>query len=550
LTPLLIARAARAVARKAPTKKARTPCALLSLLLLLAPAQARDDYARHPELDAQQYRIRIRIDDATDRISAATEIVFAVRAEGVREVPLDLAGLEVDGAEVNGRAARFTRTEEKLRVALAEAYHVGDALTVTVRYHGTPADGLYFKRNKFGDRTVFADNWPNRAHQWFPSVDHPYDKAKVEFFVNAPARFDVVANGRLVEKTSAQDGTRLTHWREDVPVPVYCMVFGATEFAVLDAGAWGGTPLSYYLYPKDRERGRRDYGRAPRMLEFYANLVGPYPYEKLALVQSSTRFGGMENSSSIFFDENAYDGSGRLEGTVAHEIAHQWFGDSVTEADWHHLWLSEGFATYFGALFFEHADGRGRFRQLMLQSKDKYMKDADVVARPVYDPAVTDLFKLLNRNNYEKGGWVLHMLRGVMGDEKFFAGIREYYRTYRDGNALTEDFRRVMERHAGRPLEWFFRQWIYEPGFPALDAAWHWDARAKRLRLRVRQTQAGATFRVPLAVEFDEGRAPRRESVELGGREQTFDFKLGSKPRGVRVDPDEWVLKTLNIREE
>ncbi|HJQ34667.1 MAG TPA: M1 family aminopeptidase [Pyrinomonadaceae bacterium] len=554
----MIARAARAVARGAATRNARTPwksatttCALLALLvLLLAHADARDFYARHTELDAQQYRIRVRVDDSTDNISATAEIVVAVRAAGVREVPLDFAGLEVDDVEVNGRPARFTRAEQKLRVALTEAFRSGDSLTVSVKYHGSPADGLYFKRNKFGDRTIFADNWPNRAHQWFPAIDHPYDKAKVEFFVNAPARYSVVANGRLIETTKAQDGTRLTHWREDVPVPVYCMVFGATEFAVFDAGAWGGVPLSYYLYPQDRERGLHDYGRALDMLKLYTDLVGPFPYEKLALVQSSTRFGGMENSSNIFFDENAYDGSGKLESTVAHEVAHQWFGDSVTEADWHHLWLSEGFATYFTALFFERADGRERFRQIMLDAKERYIKDAAVVSRPVYDPSVTDLFKLLNRNNYEKGGWVLHMLRGVLGDEKFFAGVREYYSTYRDGNALTEDFRRVMERQSGRPLEWFFRQWIYRPGFPALEAAWHWDAPTKRLRLRLRQTQAGAAFRLPLEVEFDEGGAPRRESVELSARAQTFSFTLGRKPLGVRVDPDDWVLKTLNIREE
>jgi aminopeptidase N len=559
LTPRSIARAARAVARGATKRNARTPwksatttCALLALLLLLLPAHAdaRDTYARHPELDAQQYRIRVRIDGETERIGAEAEIVFAVRAAGVREVPLDFAGLEVDGVEVNGRAARFTHAEQKFRVALPESLRPGDTFTVSVKYHGKPADGLYFKHNKFGDRTVFADNWPNRAHQWFPAIDHPYDKARVVFFDCAPARYVVVANGRLVGTTAAPDGTRLTHWREDVPVPVYCMVFGAAEFALTDMDVWGGVPLSYYVYPQERERGLRDYGRAPQMLDLYTTLVGPFPYEKLALVQSSTRFGGMENSSNIFFDENAYDGSGKLESTVAHEVAHQWFGDSVTEGDWHHLWLSEGFATYFAAIFFERAEGPARFRQMMLDAKDRYVKDADAVSRPVYDPSVTDLFKLLNRNNYEKGGWVLHMLRGLMGDEKFFAGVRDYYRTYRDGNALTEDFRRVMERHAGRPLEWFFQQWIYRPGFPALEAAWRWDAAAKRLRLTITQKQPGAAFRLPLEVEFEEGGAPRRERVELGAREQTFDFRLDGKPRGLRVDPDEWVLKTLSVREE
>ena len=433
---------------------------------------------------------------------------------------------------------------------LNATYQPGDLLRVAVRYHGAPADGLYFKRNKFGDRTVFADNWPDRARHWFPSVDHPYDKAKVDFYITAPARYDVVANGELIETTSRQDGTRLTHWRESVPVPVYCMVFGATEFSIVNAGSAGGINVWHYLFPKDRDRGLTDHGRALRMLEFYTDLVGPYPYEKLALVQSSTRFGGMENSSTIFFDENSYDGTGGLEGTVAHEIAHQWFGDSVTESDWHHLWLSEGFATYFGALFFERADGRDAFVRLMLKNKERYVQDADSVARPVYDPEVKDLFKLLNRNNYQKGAWVLHMLRRVVGDEKFFEGVRDYYRTYRDGNALTEDFRRVMELHAGRPLDWFFRQWIYEPGFPAFDAAWSWDEPSKRLRLKVRQTQPGGLFRMPLDVELKTGDAARREVVEVTGREQTFDFKLESRPQTVAVDPDEWVLKTLKLREE
>ena len=520
------------------------------LCLFAVTADARDDYPRQPALDAQQYRIRLSVGDAGNEISAETEIVFAVRSEGVREVALDFPELTVDGVTLDGRAARFTRGGGRLRVALTGAYKTGDLLNVSVRYHGAPADGLYFKRNKFGDRTVFADNWPDRARHWFPSIDHPSDKAKVEFFIDAPARYDVVANGELVETRSLQDGTRLTHWREQVPVPVYCMVFGATEFAVVNAGASYGTSLWHYLYPKDRERGLTDHGRALRILEFYTSLVGPYPYEKLALVESSTRFGGMENSSNIFFDENAYDGSGRLEGTVAHEVAHQWFGDSVTESDWHHLWLSEGFATYFAALFYERADGRDRFVRMMLADKERYLKDPEAVARPVYDPSVKDLFKLLNRNNYQKGAWVLHMLRRVVGDEKFFEGVRDYYRTYRDRNALTEDFRRVMELHYGKPLDWFFREWIYEPGLPAYEAAWRWDEPSKRLTLKLRQTQAGAPFRMPLDVELKDGDAARREVVELSGREQSFDFKLERKPDSLAIDPDEWVLKTLKLREE
>ncbi|HLM56054.1 MAG TPA: M1 family aminopeptidase [Pyrinomonadaceae bacterium] len=537
-----VAASSRRVARAA------TPLLLL-LLLCLPAAHARDNYPRLDALDAVHYRLRLDLKDASGEIVGEAEIVFNVNGD-LREIPLDFGALAVDSVTVDGARAAHRRVGERLLVTPATPYGRGRQLSVVVKYHGRPSDGLFIKKSRHGDPTVFADNWPNRAHHWFPSIDHPYDKATVEFFVIAPARFDVVANGALVETTSRQDGTRLTHWSERVPIPVYCMVIGATEFAVINAGSWAGTPLLHYLYPKDRDLGLRDHGRALRMLEYYSNLVGPYPFEKLALVQSSTQFGGMENSSAIFFDEKAYNGSGRLEGTVAHEIAHQWFGDSVTESDWHHLWLSEGFATYFGNLFFEHAEGRERFLREMMDDRRRYLEDKESPTRPVYDPAVTDLFKLLNRNNYQKGGWVLHMLRGLMGDEKFFAGIRDYYRTYRDRTALTEDFRRVMELHAGRPLDWFFRQWIYEPGHPVYDAAWRWDAPARTLRLRVTQQQPSTLFRMPLTVEFKTGGDARRETIEVGRREQTFDFKLDAKPQSVALDPDEWVLKVLTLREE
>jgi aminopeptidase N len=395
-------------------------------------------------------------------------------------------------------------------------------------------------------QSLFADNWPNRAHNWFPSVDHPYDKATAEFVITAPDRYDVVANGALIETRSLQNGSRLWRWREAVPIPTYCMVVGAAEFAVIQVGAWNNTPVIYYLYPKDRERGVKDYGRAVEMLEFYSNLIGPYPYEKLALVQSSTRFGGMENSSNIFFDEKAFNGSGALEGVVAHEIAHQWFGDSVTESDWHHLWLSEGFATYLGHLFFERRDGRDRFLALMRADREALLAST----RPIYDPAIKDLFQLLNANNYQKGGWVLHMLRGVMGDERFFSAIRDYYRRHRDGNALTEDFQRVVELHYGSALDWFFRQWIYEAGYPVYEARWRWDEGAKELRLAVAQKQTGVVFRMPMRVDIEIGDAARREVIEVKDREQSFTIKLDARPRQVAIDADEWVLKQLTLREE
>lgn len=529
----------------------RCICFALALIgLSFTVAFSRDTYPRATALDAVHYRIRIEVKEASDDITAETEILFAFNNDGVKQITLDFAGLVADAVTENNKAAQFARTNAQLIIQLQGQYARSDRCAIAIKYHGKPGDGLYFKKNKFGDRTIFADNWPNRARYWFPAIDHPYDKATVEFFITAPDRYDVIANGALVETASKQNGFKVSHWSEKVPIPTYCMVFGATNFAIINVGTWDSIPLSYYLYPKDREHGIRDFGRALQMLEFYSKLIGPYPYEKLALVQSSTQFGGMENSSSIFFDQNAFDGSGRLESTVAHEIAHQWFGDSVTEADWHHLWLSEGFATYFGALFFERADGRERFVKMMMASKESYLRQYAHDPRPIHDPQITDLFKLLNANNYQKGAWVLHMLRRLMGDEKFFAGIRDYYRTYRDRNALTMDFQKVMEAQAGRRLDWFFRQWIDEPGYPVLAATWRWDESAKQLRLRVTQKQEKTVFVLPLDVEMKLGDTARREVAQMSEREQEFAFELDQKPRSVAIDPDEWVLKSLSLKEE
>jgi aminopeptidase N len=212
--------------------------------------------------------------------------------------------------------------------------------------------------------------------------------------------------------------------------------------------------------------------------------------------------------------------------------------------------LSESFATYFGHLFFERADGRDRFLRLMLEDKADYLKEYASDPRPIYDPSITDLFKLLNKNNYQKGGWVLHMLRHVLGDEKFFAGVRDYYITHRDRTALTVDLQRVMEFHAGRALDWFFKEWIYGPGYPIYDATWRWNEGAKELRLRVVQKQDKQVFRMPIDVEFRQGNATRREVVQVDQRDHTFTFKLDSKPQSVALDPDEWVLKVLTLTEE
>jgi aminopeptidase N len=280
------------------------------------------------------------------------------------------------------------------------------------------------------------------------------------------------------------------------------------------------------------------------MVDYYASLIGPYPFEKLAHVQSATRFGGMENASAIFYTDQGLASGRSMEGTVAHETAHQWFGDEVTEDDWPELWLSEGFATYFGHLYFEHADGEAEFRRRMEESRRDYLSSG-VTGQPVIDRDQQDLFELLNANNYPKGAWVLHMLRGILGDDVFFQGIRTYYARFAGKNATTQDLRHVMESVSGQDLEWFFHQWLEEPGYPVLEMAWAWDADAGQVEVTVTQDQDAAwpTFRLPMEVELvDSAGGATRQHVDVVGRIQRLHLPAAAAPRTVRLDPDGWVL--------
>ncbi len=504
------------------------------LCLLVVPASAQN-----PSVDVLHYRVAIAVGE--EAIEATTELTIRPVTAKLDSLQLDFAGLTIDGVTVEGKPARFSRAKDRLTISTRRGN--AEPFRVAVRYHGTPTDGLLLRANKHGDPSAFADNWPNRARFWIPSVDHPSDKATVEFIVTAPPAYDVIANGTLLETTILQNGAKQTHWSESTPIPMHCMVIGVTEFAIVPAGN-DQTKIAYWLYPRDRDQGVKQFGRVPEMLEYFEKTIGSYPYDKLALVESSTKFGGMENASAIFFDEKRIGSENSLEALAAHEIAHQWFGDSVTQRQWHDLWLSEGFATYFCNLFFEHADGHAAFAGRMQTDREDYLKAQRKQSRAVHDPSIVELPKLLGPFTYEKGAWVLHMLRGIMGDRAFFAAVRDYYAAYRDRNAATGELRVIMERHAGQPLEWFFQQWIFERGHPVFALSWTWEA--GKVAVDVEQKQSGTVFRVPTVIEVRGQSGAHRENIVIDERKERFEVESAQRPSEVVLDPEEWVLKEMS----
>jgi aminopeptidase N len=281
-------------------------------------------------------------------------------------------------------------------------------------------------------------------------------------------------------------------------------------------------------------------------MAFFSEFIGPYPYEKLADVEAAGMGGGMEHASEIFFGERAVNGR-PASSLVWHEVSHQWFGDSVTEKDWDDAWLSEGFATYFALLAAEHFDGRDAFVAGLKRARTAvFNADKRAPVAVVHD----NLPEIENGRApvtivYQKGAWTLHMLRAQLGAESFWATMREYYRRYRDANASTEDFERVAEETAHADLGWFFRQWLYRAGEPAIDAAWHWDAAAKKVALDLKQTQPGEVYR--LAIEIAIAGAARLERVEMTHREEHFEFASDKEPPAVDLDPNTWLLAEIHV---
>lgn len=524
------------------------------------PAVPVDGYERRREVDVLHYEIALTLPDSGRSIAGRTEILYEAVAP-LDSLALDFSGLQVDSVRVDGRAGAFRQEGERLVIETPPTAP-GARREAVVWYRGTPSDGLILGPNRHGAFVVFADNWPDRARYWFPGIDHPSDKATVHFEVTAPSRMEVVANGYMIERVEVEGGLARTQWAGTAEIPTYCMVIGAADFAITRAGEVAGIEITHWTYPADSTAGEVAFARSLEIVAFYDSLFGPFPYEKLAHVQSATRYGGMENAAAIFYGENAIgeagldaDTAGRaagvpgvdgLTGLVAHETVHQWFGDAVTEADWRHLWLSEGFATYFAAVFFEIRgghEGRGpaELARRMREMADEVITFHRESPEPVYGEEPREYESLLTANNYQKGAWVLHMLRRQVGDEAFFAAIRRFYAALRDGNAWTADFERIVEDVSGQDLGWFFAQWLGRAGHPALEVE-ATPSGDGSTRVVVRQLQPGDPFRLAVELELRWKGGSQRALATLTGGEATLDVSTPAPVEEVMIDPEGWLL--------
>jgi aminopeptidase N len=533
--------------------------ALALAALVVAPA---DDYPKNPRIDILHYRFDLGFTDADDTLRAVATVSARFVTGGDSMLRLDLVqaspahegrGMAVQSVRTGDRTLAWRHDGDVLWIRLGHPSTAGERLDVQIAYRGRPADALALGPNKYGDRTIFSDNWPNRARNWLPTVDHPYDKATMEMVVTAPAHYQAISNGLLVEETDLGNGTRRTHWSQGVPIATWLYALGVAEFAVDHRPSCVGVPIQTWVYRQDRDAGFHDFAEPTcAVLEFFSSHVGPYSYEKLANVVAPTVGGGMEAATAIFYGERSVSGTRAVnwQNVIVHELAHQWFGNAVTEADWDDVWLSEGFATYFTLLYREHARGRDDFVAGLQQSRETVRKF--YAERPDYrviHDGLTDMAQVTSGMTYQKGAWTLHMLRQRIGDEAFWRGIRAYHRAHRDGNATTADFQRAMEEASGEPLGAFLDQWLRQGGIPAFRVVLGRDSTTTDAVLTFIPARSPFPFTVPVdyVLTLADGSTKAGRTTLTSGMRITLPIPVDAPATSVTIDPETRLLATWAV---
>jgi aminopeptidase N len=533
---------------------------ILSTLPLFAWA---DQYPINKNIDIKHYSFQLHLTDSNDEIIGITQVTVNFKQAGMQNFRLDLInkssekkdkGMVVEGVSISNATVKYTHENDALIIYLPKSSVANETITFTIKYHGIPFDGLRIGATKFGDRSFFNENWPNRGRHWLPILDHPSDKATSEFIVTAPDHYKVVSNGLLLEESSLGNNTKFTHWKQSVPVSSWLFVLGVADFAVQYLDDFEGKSIQTWVYSKNREAGFYDFKEpTKKVLAFYSKYVGPYAYEKLANIQTPSVNGGMETSSAIFYGEDLVNGKGdeRTRNIVIHEIAHQWFGNAVTESTWDDAWLSEGFATFFTLLFIENEYSEAEYKKGIIKAKKSVfdmtvkMPDFSIIA-----PRTAEKEAVTTGLTYQKGAWVLHMLRDKMGEQNFQKGIQSYYKKFYNANATSDDFRVEMEKASGLDLKIFFKQWLYQPVNPKIDATWSYDAKSKKVNINLTQTQlTDFNFDLPIEIGYytKDSKTPLLLKMNLNKKQLSQSFNVNGIPENIEVDPRNVLLSSNTI---
>ena len=526
-------------------------------------------YGRDRPIRIEHLRLDLTFDLRRRRLHGVATTTFRPRQDGLREAVFDAIELDIESVEDDqGQSLPFTIGDGELRIDLGRRRPASRSLTTIVRYEATPRRGLYFNEPEeaYPDRPaqMWTQSQAEDAAYFFPVFDFPGERFTSEVYAEVPLGWYALSNGRLEERRDDRRRRRsIFHWVQDRPHPAYLVTFAAGDFDEVETEAEvTGVPVQYYAQRGRGEDAVRAFGRTPAMVDFFSDAIGvPYPWDKYATVAvAEFIFGGMENTSAttmtdtVLHDERAHpDLVEGCDSLSAHELAHQWFGDLLTCREWSHGWLNESFATYFDALFVEHAHGWDSFRYKVLRNGGLYFQeDSSSYRRPLVQQNYSEPLEIFDRHLYEKGSVVLDMLRYELGDKAWWAAIKHYVTHHADGDVLTHDLQRAVEEATGCNVDWFFDQWVWKGGHPEFKAEYSWDNSARQATVKLTQTQQPdeqltSVYRTKLELGFLVRDRFVRRTVEVSDAAHSFVLPLAAEPTFVAIDPANRVLKTLDF---
>ncbi len=505
----------------------------------------------HDQYDVTHYDVTLGLNIGAKVLTGTVIVEATAQIANLSSIQLDLySPMVVDGVLVNGAAAPYNFANNLITVTLDHTYQPNQAFEVTCSYHGTPAySGAPFRWNTHGSGVpmILSYSEPYGAPAWWVCKDDCKDKATFSIHVTGPDTLVTVSNGLLQSVVHHADHTATYNWATNYPMSDYLFSIATTNFEKWSAiytalDHLRQMEVDYYAYPEDFANSQGSWGRNIQMMQYYASIFGEFPFlsEKYAIAEFE-HTGAMEHQTATSMGWTYVTGSGANDYVVAHELSHSWVGDMITMRSYAHAWIKEGFATHCEALYFEHLYGTGYYHA--------YMDSMNVLAyalkeiynvNPPLDPVI-----------YYKGGWVLHMLRHVIGDNAYFAGVRGYANNpnLMYGNAVTEDLRDAFAASSGMNLDWFFTEWIYNPGYPVYLP--HWQATPSGggydVQLSLTQTQTvGPIFKMPIDVAVGTADGPARFVVWDSLQVQSFTLHVDSQPQNVMLDPDHWLIYDLD----
>lgn len=515
-------------------------------------------------VDALHLRLEVAFD--WDRRQVRGKVSHRLRSlrDDLKEVELDAVRIDVSRVvDGEGRTLEHESFEERLVVRLRDPLEYGEEIGLTIEYTCRPTLGVYFREPTpeapHVPRQLWTQGETQEARHWIPCIDHPVDRLTTEVEVHAPVGLRALSNGRLVEVREAPGGNgRIFHWLQEKPHTTYLIAVVVGDFAEL-GDRWRNVPLTAYVPRERADDARRSFELTADMMEFLSSRLGHgYPWARYDQVcVHEFLFGGMENTTLTTLTERTlHDERGALDidstGLVAHELAHQWFGDLVTCRDWAHLWINESFATYLANEYRGHRLGRDEEVWGRKGQADAYLaEDRNQYRRPLATRRYRNPEDMFDSHSYPKGARIIAMLEYILGEDAFYRGLAHFLARHQFQSVESEQFRLAMEEATGRSLRWFFEQWVYSGGHPEFHVSSAWDDEAGMLRLTVRQEQEldalTKLFRLPVDVEITTPAGRVSHRIEVSRREETFSFPCAQRPRMVLFDRDAWLLDEVEF---